>query len=148
MFGSSNLVALALSLLSTSLASPIKPRWNYAPDRVIAYEAFYRDQQNNLVPLLPIIKDNSEITHLLLFASDVHETQPYLTLGGVAPYNSTFLGPLWDEVQQIRDTGVQIYTSLGGYLANSFILLEQDFDYYYPFIKDFISHLRPPRYRS
>lgn len=122
----------------------IDERWyNYGTNtvpRVVTYFAYFHLDQNTgpYTPLLPVLTDHSGITDVLLFVCDLHDNAPYLTVGGEAPTNTTFLGPLWSEVKQVQDGGINVLASFGGYGSNTFLLLEQNFTYYYPILHDFL----------
>ena len=110
--------------------------------RVVTYWATFHEGANGngpYVPLRPVVQNNSGITDLLLFVCDVHNTAPYLTVGGKAPDNTTWLpAQFWDDVHYLQANNVNVLASFGGYESNMFILLEQDFDFYYPLIRDFL----------
>lgn len=109
--------------------------------RVVSYFAYYNDDNNQHISPLPLIDEDSTVTHLILFVSDLHTKasgQPPLTIGGPAPENTTVLGPLWEEVAQIQSRGVKVLASFGGAGALSYIYLEHNFDYWYPFLRDFL----------
>ena len=138
------LVVLASLLGTITHAAPtrIVERTGQNVQRLVAYFVYYHVNENSgpYTPLLPIIQDNSEITTLILGFVDLQTSGPAnLTIGGVPPTNSTFLGPLWSEVSQIQKAGVPVTASFGGYLSNDFILLQQDFNKWYPVLKNFIT---------
>lgn len=142
--------ALCALLVSPAIARPVDYPQSLArraasqTHRVVTYMAYYHVDQNTgpYTPLLPIVDDHSNITDVVLFSVDLHTNQPNLTIGGVAPDNSTFLGPLWSEVTKIQAGGIKVLASLGGYGSDSFILLENDFDGYYALLKQFLQYYK------
>ena len=116
---------------------------NEATHRVVAYWGkFHEDDGGNggpYLPLLPLIHNNSGITDLLLFVCDLHNNTPYLTVGGEAPDNTTWLPTeFWDDVHTLQANDINVLASFGGYESNMFLLMEQDFDFYYPILRDFL----------
>lgn len=137
------LVALVFGLLVT--ASPLKRAnstkvANDKTPRVVTYFAYFHTDQNTgpYTPILPILDDKSGITDVLLFVCDLHDTEPYLTVGGAPPDNTTFLGPLWNDTATLQAGGINVLASFGGYSSNMFLLLEQNFTFYYPILENFL----------
>ncbi|ORX40329.1 glycoside hydrolase superfamily [Kockovaella imperatae] len=113
--------------------------------RVVAYWGkFHEDDGGSggpYLPLLPVIQNNSGITDLLLFVCDIHNNTPYLTVGGDAPDNTTWLPTaFWDDVHTLQENNVNVLASFGGYESNMFLLMEQDFDFYYPILRTFLKN--------
>ena len=111
--------------------------------RVVSYWGkFHEDDGGNGGPylsLLPVLQNNSGITDLLLFVCDIHNNTPYLTVGGEAPDNTTWLPTeFWQDVATLQENNVNVLASFGGYTSDMFLFLEQDFNFYYPILRDFL----------
>lgn len=130
--------ALALHQLVCGAALPSRAAARSSSAfRNIAYWAYFQADNKPYDPL-PLIQNPSHVTDLYLFSIDLHTTAPNLTIGGVAPTNSSFLGDLWGEVAQFQAAGVKVIASLGGYQTEAFILLQNDFSKWYPILLDFL----------
>ncbi|ORX39550.1 glycoside hydrolase superfamily [Kockovaella imperatae] len=130
-----------LTCLSTTIALPAKHlpvRQSTDSFRDIAYYAYFQDANHQPYNILPIIENPSHITHLNLFSVDLRTSGPNLTIGGVAPTDSSFLGDLWGEVKQVQQAGVKVLASIGAYQAECWILLQDDFNTWYPILLDFL----------
>ena len=133
-----------LTSVAIGAATPPVPRWSTdgtdKTPRLTAYAAYFHENQNEgpYTALLPILQNNSGITDVVLFVCDLHEDEPHLTVGGEAPDNTTFLGPLWDEVNTLQAGGINVLAGFGGYGANNWLLLQDDFDFYYPKLRSFL----------
>ena len=142
----SRFLILVPCLLSLVVAAPFKTRSSNdgrSDHRVVSYNAYYRQDDDPSKPtdLYPIINQDSRISHLILFVSDLHlpeSGEPPITIGGPAPDNTTFLGPLWEEVAAIQARGISVLASFGGAFAESYLYLEDDFDRWYPVLADFL----------
>ena len=147
MFKIAYLFTLVFGLLAA--AGPVKDRRNNnqvtnKTPRVVSYFAYFHLMQNTgpYTPLLPLLTEKSGVTDVLLFVCDLHDNAPYLTVGGEPPDNSTFLGPLWNETAQLQAGGINVLASFGGYSPDMFLLLEYNFDFYYPILRDFLKQYK------
>ena len=141
------LVALVCGLLVAAIPNAVSVKESRSTKvvtdktpRVVTYFAYFHTEQNGgpYTPILPILDEKSGITDVLLFVCDLHDNEPYLTVGGEAPDNTTFLGPLWNDTAILQANGINVLASFGGYSSNMFLLLEQNFTFYYPILESFL----------
>lgn len=135
------MLALLLALLPLL---PLALAWNYTSqtNRVVTYFTSFNNGTEheiyNYVPLRPIVDEQTGITDVLLFVCDIHDTYPYVTVGGYAPDNTTGLGPtFWEDVSYLRNNSVNVLASFGGYESDMFLILESNFTFYYDQLRDF-----------
>ncbi|KAJ5875016.1 uncharacterized protein N7473_013129 [Penicillium subrubescens] len=73
--------------------------------------------------MLPLVQEQTGITHLILAAIHLNEQPGNITLNDDSPTNEKF-DPLWVEVKKMKKTGLKIMGMLGGAARGSFERLD------------------------
>ena len=131
--------------LSTSImtqdesAGPLLPR-GQGP-RVILYHQTYHPDNGAYVSLLPLITNNTGITHIIIAAVHLNEGPGNIALNDDPPDHQKYT-TLWSELQWLQASGVKILALLGGAAKGSFARLDGDdpqrFEAYYTPLRDTI----------
>lgn len=109
--------------------------------RVILYHQTYHPDNGAYVSLLPLITNNTGITHVIAAAIHVNEGPGNITL------NDNYLSherynTLWAEISWLQASGVKVLALLGGAAKGSFQRLDGDdvqrFEAYYTPLRDLI----------
>ena len=108
-------LAAILGLLCFSEALPAEPvkRANIGAPRNMVYVQTYSDASGKNISLLPLIQQNTGITHIELASMHVNSNPGDITLNDNNP-NSTYWKQIFSEVATIQKAGVKVLTMLGG----------------------------------
>ncbi|KAF2194037.1 glycoside hydrolase family 18 protein [Zopfia rhizophila CBS 207.26] len=101
--------------------------------RLIVYAQTFHDSSGNYHSLLPLITNNTGITHVIIAAIHLNEGPGNITLNDHAPSDSRFK-TLWGEVKWLQGSGVKVLGMLGGAAKGSYERLsgsEESFEAYY-----------------
>ncbi|KAF2870171.1 kinase-like domain-containing protein [Massariosphaeria phaeospora] len=101
--------------------------------RLIVYHQTFHDSAGNYHSLLPLLTNNTGITHVIVAAIHLNEGPGNITLNDHKP-DDTRYEQLWGEVRWLQGSGVQVLGMLGGAAKGSFERLsgsEEDFEAYY-----------------
>jgi alkaline phosphatase D len=109
--------------------------------RIVCYhQTYYPDNGTKYVSMLPLLANNSGVTHVILAAIHINDDPQQLTLNDNPPNHPQFI-PLWAEARVLQAAGVKILGLLGGAARGSFERLDQtdpEFDLYYEALHDLI----------
>lgn len=101
--------------------------------RVICYHQTLIPGDGPYVSMLPLLEQNTGITHVIIAAIHLNEGPENITLNDDPPENPKF-NPLWAEVPLMKEGGVKIMGMLGGAAQGSFQRLDgsqEQFELYY-----------------
>ncbi|OQD65609.1 hypothetical protein PENPOL_c005G07325 [Penicillium polonicum] len=105
--------------------------------RVILYHQTLIPGGGQYVSMLPLLENNTGITHVILAALHLNGAPGDITLNDDPPDNAKF-DPLWAEVPVVQRKGVKVMGMLGGAAPGSFTRLDgsqAEFEqFYYPFL--------------
>ncbi|KAJ5463231.1 Glycoside hydrolasesuperfamily [Penicillium sp. IBT 31633x] len=105
--------------------------------RVILYHQTLIPGGGQYVSMLPLLENNTGITHMILAAIHINEQPGDITLNDDPPENAKF-DPLWAEVPLLQRQGVKVMCMLGGAAPGSFTRLDgsraQFEQFYYPLL--------------
>lgn len=105
--------------------------------RVILYHQTLIPGGGQYVSMLPLLENNTGITHVILAAFHLNGGPGDITLNDDPPDNAKF-DPLWAEVPVVQRQGVKVMGMLGGAAPGSFTRLDgsqAEFEqFYYPFL--------------
>jgi hypothetical protein len=89
--------------------------------RLIQYvQTFHpQDDENGHLSLLPLIQNDTGITHVILAALHINGPNGNITLNDDSP-NSTAYDQTWSEAATLQDNGVKIMVMMGGAAKGSF----------------------------
>jgi len=133
-------LALLASLFSSATALPSKSlRYslqrrvaNDATPRNVIYVQTFTNPDGSQLSLLPLIQDNTQVTHVILAALHLNGGSPNDPHLNDNNPNSNYYDFLWPEVAQLQSAGVQVMMMMGGAAQGSYQLLAEDFNTYYP----------------
>ncbi|KAH8430431.1 putative class III chitinase [Aspergillus melleus] len=113
---------------------PVRPRADRC--RVVCYhQTICPDGQ--YVSMLPLIQNNTGVTHVILAAFHLNADPNHITLNNDPPSHSMY-DTLWTEVPVMKQSGVRIMGMLGGAAQGSFRSLDGDLEsfnrYYQPLL--------------
>nr|POE64916.1 acidic endochitinase [Quercus suber] len=120
-------------MASTTTANALLPL--HQGPRVILYHQTHHGPNNGPpISLLPLITQNTGITHVIIAAIHINADPTALTLNDDPPTAPKF-APLWSEVATLQTHGVKVLGMLGGAAKGSFARLDTDdatrFESYY-----------------
>ncbi|KAK1141949.1 hypothetical protein N8T08_008272 [Aspergillus melleus] len=113
---------------------PVRPRTDRC--RVVCYhQTICPDGQ--YVSMLPLIQNNTGVTHVILAAFHLNADPNHITLNNDPPTHSMY-DTLWTEVPLMKQGGVRVMGMLGGAAQGSFRSLDGDLEsfnrYYQPLL--------------
>ncbi|KAJ5689357.1 hypothetical protein N7462_003749 [Penicillium macrosclerotiorum] len=101
--------------------------------RVICYHQTLIPGEGPYVSMLPLLEQNTGITHIILAAIHINDEPGNITLNDDPPDSPKF-DPLWAEVPLLKQGGVKVMGMLGGAAPGSFQRLDgsqQQFERFY-----------------
>ncbi|KAF2802507.1 glycoside hydrolase [Mytilinidion resinicola] len=101
--------------------------------RLVLYAQTHHDGSGNPISLLPLITQNTGVTHVIVAAIHLNEGPGNITLNDDPPSAEKFK-TLWSEVKWLQGTGVKVLGMLGGAARGSFERLsggDESFESYY-----------------
>ncbi|KAL6154559.1 Cyclin-dependent kinase catalytic subunit [Exserohilum turcicum] len=101
--------------------------------RLIVYHQTIHDAQGNYHSLLPLLTNNTGITHVIVAAIHLNDGPGNITLNDHPPADKRF-EQLWGEVNWLQGSGVKVLGMLGGAAKGSYERLSGDdesFEAYY-----------------
>ncbi|KAF2825212.1 glycoside hydrolase [Ophiobolus disseminans] len=110
--------------------------------RLIVYHQTFHDSEGNYHSLLPLLTNNTGITHVIVAAIHLNAAPGHITLNDHLPDDKRF-DQLWGEVSWLQGSGVKVLGMLGGAAKGSYEQLsgdEESFEAYYAPIKALISY--------
>jgi hypothetical protein len=93
--------------------------------RLIVYHQTIHDPQGNCHSLLPLLTNNTGITHVIIAAIHLNDEPGNITLNDHRPDDKRF-DQLWGEVSWLQGSGVKVLGMLGGAAKGSFEKLSGD----------------------
>ena len=129
------LASAILALTSTTYALPhslIISRQNNdaatsaaAPPRLVAYIQTFRSVDGGPLSLLPLLQENTGVTHVLLSAVHLNEQPGDINLNDHPPSDPMY-DTLWSEAKQLQEGGIKVMMMLGGAARGTFQRLSGD----------------------
>lgn len=93
--------------------------------RLIVYQQTFHDSDGNYHSLLPLLTNNTGITHVIVAAIHLNEGPGNITLNDHRPDDKRY-DQLWGEVNWLQGSGVKVLGMLGGAAKGSFERLGGD----------------------
>jgi hypothetical protein len=87
--------------------------------RLIVYHQTFHDQSGNYNSLLPLLTNNTGITHVIIAAIHLNEGPGNISLNDHPPNNSRY-DTLWSEVAWLQGSGIKVLGMLGGAAKGSY----------------------------
>lgn len=151
MLSFSTLLSTLLAFASTTSALPhpiIQSRQDSnnavtaaAPPRLVAYIQTFKSVDGGPLSLLPLLNENTSVTHILLSAVHLNDQPGDITLNNNHP-NDTMYDPLWSEVKQLQAGGIKVMMMLGGAARGTFGRLSGDDDSFHAYYDPLLAILR------
>ncbi|KAF1829656.1 Pkinase-domain-containing protein [Decorospora gaudefroyi] len=110
--------------------------------RLIVYHQTFHDSNGNYHSLLPLLTNNTGVTHVIVAAIHLNDGPGNITLNEHRPDDDRF-SQLWGEVAWLQGSGVKVLGMLGGAAKGSFEKLggnDESFEAYYTPLRTLISH--------
>ena len=110
------------------------------PKVIIYHQTHHLPNRGSAVSLLPLITNNTGITHVIVAAIHLNDNPQNLTLNDHPPDHERF-STLWAEVSWLQASGVKVLGMLGGAAKGSYARLDghnQRFESYYRPLRDVI----------
>jgi hypothetical protein len=93
--------------------------------RLIVYHQTFHDSAGNYHSLLPLLTNNTGITHVIIAAIHLNDGPGNITLNDHRPDDKRY-DQLWGEVRWLQGSGVKVIGMLGGAAKGSFERLSGD----------------------
>jgi hypothetical protein len=93
--------------------------------RLVVYHQTFHDPEGNYHSLLPLLTNNTGITHVIIAAIHLNNEPGHITLNDHRPDDKRF-DQLWGEVSWLQGSGVKVLGMLGGAAKGSFESLSGD----------------------
>lgn len=87
--------------------------------RLIVYAQTFHDPAGNYHSLLPLLTNNTGITHVIVAAIHVNDGPGNITLNDHTPDDKRF-DALWGEVKWLQGSGIKVLGMLGGAAKGSY----------------------------
>jgi chitinase len=101
--------------------------------RIVCYHQTIVPRDRGYVSMLPLVQNNTGVTHIILAAIHINAQPGNITLNDDPPDNPAY-APLWEEVPLIQRAGVKVMGMLGGAAIGSYQRLDgtqPEFEAYY-----------------
>lgn len=101
--------------------------------RIVCYHQTIRPDRGQYVSMLPLVENNTGITHVNIAAFHLNDTPGHITLNDDPPDDPAY-DSLWAEVPLMKESGVKVLGMLGGAAQGTFRCLDGDqarFEEYY-----------------
>ena len=109
--------------------------------KLILYHQTYHPDNGAYVSLLPLITNNTGVTHVILAAIHLNDGPGNITLNDNHPSHEKYAA-LWAETQWLQASGVKVLALLGGAAKGTFQRLDGDdiqrFEAYYVPLRDML----------
>ncbi|MGW5018557.1 glycosyl hydrolase family 18 protein [Streptomyces cacaoi] len=109
---------------------------------VVYYQTQYAD--DDYVSPLGLTEHATGATHVIVAAvhlNDVGGPHPPVTVNDDPPEAEKY-APMWRDLDALRAAGVPVLAMVGGAAQGSFTRLDNEFDTYYPLLRDFLREYR------
>lgn len=87
--------------------------------RLIVYHQTFHDSAGNYHSLLPLLTNNTGITHVIVAAIHLNDGPGNITLNDHKPDDDRY-NQLWGEVKWLQGSGVKVLGMLGGAAQGSY----------------------------
>ncbi|OAL52614.1 glycoside hydrolase [Pyrenochaeta sp. DS3sAY3a] len=115
------------------MSAPPKLLQPSAGPRLIVYHQTFHDSEGNYHSLLPLLTNNTGVTHVIVAAIHLNDGPGDITLNDHRPDDKRY-DQLWGEVKWLQGSGVKVLGMLGGAAKGSYEKLSGDdesFEAYY-----------------
>lgn len=117
MFGIFTACLALLAVTVTALPATVEKRANGA--RSVMYIQTFRTTSGGKLSLIPLVQQNTQITHIYLSALHINSQPGDINLNDNSP-NDTLYDTVWSEAAQLQSRGVKVMMMLGGAAPGSY----------------------------
>lgn len=117
MFRSLTAVLAGLAATITALPAELSKRADGA--RSVMYIQTFRTTSGGDLSLLPLVQQNTEVTHVYLSALHINSQPGDITLNDNSP-DDAFYDTVWSEAAQLQQSGVKVMMMMGGAAPGSY----------------------------
>jgi hypothetical protein len=96
-----------------------------AGGRLIIYQQTHHERNGTPISILPLIQNNTGLTHLYIAAIHLNDRPGDITLNDWTPDDERYK-QLWDEVGVVQKAGVKVMGMLGGAAKGTYERLGRD----------------------
>lgn len=109
--------------------------------KVIFYYQTFKDSEDNLISLEPVLYDTTPLTHI--HVSSIHfgideNKEPYIHLNNRSPYNAYF-NEVWRDVEKASKKNIKIVLMIGG-AGGGYSSFFSDIDMYYDLLYNLLKN--------
>jgi hypothetical protein len=125
---SSLIYFLGLASIATALPAPLESaiiRRQSSGNRLAVYVQTFHTPDNQPLSLLPLIQENTGITHVILCSFHLNDNPGDITLNDKPPSDPQF-DQAWSDVKQLQAAGVKVMGMLGGSAPGTYQRLSGD----------------------
>lgn len=116
----SGLLSFAFALPTTATnPTAVERRDAYDAPRLVNYVQTFTDVAGNPLSLLPLLNEDTGITHVNLAALHINTNASDITLNDNNP-NSSYWDSIWSDVKQLQAGGIKVLFMMGGAAAGSY----------------------------
>lgn len=90
-----------------------------APPRLVAYIQTFHDEAGNPLSLLPLLNEDTGVTHVYLSSLHLNTNPGDITLNDDNP-NATKWDQMWSDVKQLQSGGIKVMMMMGGAAQGSY----------------------------
>lgn len=109
--------------------------------RIICYHQTLRPDRGDYVSMLPLLRNNTGITHIIIAAFHLNTDPENITLNDDPP-ESAIYDALWAEVPLVKQGGVKVMGMLGGAAPGSFQRLDAGPEQFERFYRPLLATVR------
>ena len=113
------ILALTSAMPASSLHIPLLGRQAASTPRLITYVQTFNDQDNQPLSLLPLLNENTGITHVILASLHLNDPPGNIALNDNPP-NSSVFDQVWSDVKTLQQNGIKVMALLGGAAQGSY----------------------------
>lgn len=93
--------------------------------RLVIYVQTFTDTMGRRLSLLPLLQENTGVTHIILGSIHLHEEPGKIMLNN-EPFNSSIYDHIWKEAKQLQEGGIKVMGLLGGAAGGTYQRLKGD----------------------
>lgn len=106
-------VAASGAALPPASSDAVERQDGFNAPRLVNYVQTFHDANNNPLSLLPLLHEDTGITHVNLAALHINEVPGDINLNDNNP-NASYWNEVWSDVKQLQAGGIKVLMMLGG----------------------------------
>ena len=117
--------SIPLQQAPSNMSQPGYLPLDQGPRVIVYYQTHHKPGTNQPVGLLPLLHNNTGITHVIIAAIHINEPAGNVTLNDDPP-EAEKNNALWSDVAWMQAAGVKVMAMLGGAAQGSYAKLQKD----------------------